>query len=356
MTDAFRIIDANVNRAREALRVMEEYARFVLDDAALSSAIKQARHDLAGAIDPSLGASLVRRREITTDVGRGLTTEAEGRRDSAVDVVIAAAKRLSEALRVLEEYVKTIDPALAAKMEALRYAGYELERRLLITGQARARFEKVRLYVLITESFCRGDWLATAEAVLRGGTDCVQLREKDLPDRELLKRGKRLVKLSHEHGALAIINDRVDIAAASGADGVHLGQDDLPIAAARRILPPGAIVGMSTHTQAQIVSAIGEAPDYLAVGPMFATPTKPQDHIAGIETLAFARSQTSIPLVAIGGITQENVQQVTATAACRVCVCSALLGAADAYAACASLVRLLALPFDVPPTDNADRA
>ncbi|MBU0719485.1 MAG: thiamine phosphate synthase, partial [Planctomycetes bacterium] len=218
---AARIIDANLNRAREALRVMEEYARFHLDDRSLTAAIKEVRHELAqvgsdleagyavedrGDSAPAKArGSLIAHRDIVGDVGRAITTPQEGARSDAPQVALAAGKRLGEALRAIEEYGKIMDPSLAARVEQLRYRGYELERRLHLTARARERFGRTRLYVLITESLCRDDWFATAEAALEGGADCLQLREKNLPDRELLGRAQRLAGLCREHGALFIV-------------------------------------------------------------------------------------------------------------------------------------------------------
>lgn len=340
--NALRILDANLNRAREALRVMEEFARFVLDDATLTAEIKQTRHDLAAAIPATIDAGAIHRREIETDVGREIGTTSEYARTEARSVAIAAGKRLSEALRVIEEYGKTIDPAFAARVEQIRYRGYELERRLAITTTARDRFDHVRLYVLITESLCRRDWFETAQAAIDGGADCLQLREKNLADRELLDRAKRLASLCRERGALFVVNDRPDIAALANADGVHLGQDDLSVAAARRILPTSAIVGVSTHTIEQVQAAIAQAPDYVAVGPMFPSGTKPQDHIAGPRTLAAARSLTGLPLAAIGGIDATNAAQVLSAAPCALCVSSTVLADADPRSACRRLADLAA--------------
>lgn len=385
----FRILDANFNRSREALRVMEEYARFVLDDAALTEAIKQARHDLVGAAravsgttslphgrgfvgpvahapgsdwdpplsplakgggcafapgrgsdrraEPALPGSLVAHRDIVGDVGRETTTPSEFRRTDAGEVVAAATKRMSEALRAIEEYGKTVDADFAAAIERLRYRGYELERRLFATVRARERFGSVRLYVILTESLCRNGWFETAEAALRGGADCLQLREKDLPDRETLDRAKRLAALCRDRGAIFIVNDRPDIALAAGAHGVHLGQDDLPVSAARRMLPARYIVGVSTHTIEQADAAIADAPDYIAVGPMFDSPTKPQKLIAGSELLATVRTRTSLPLVAIGGINPANVGAVLAAGPCGICVCRAVISQPDVTSAIAVL-------------------
>jgi thiamine-phosphate pyrophosphorylase len=331
---ALRIIDANLNRAREALRVMEEYARFVLDDAAITGAIKNLRHQLVQSVPTSIESELARRRDIVGDTGRDIKTDAELNRSDMHVVVVAAGKRLSEALRAIEEYGKTIEPVFAAAIERLRYEGYEIERRLVFIWDARRRFGQVRLYVIVTEALCHGGWYETAVAALDGGADCLQLREKGLADRELLHRAQRLAGLCRDRGRLFIVNDRPDIAAASGADGVHLGQDDLPISAARRMLPMSAIVGISTHTVEQFDQAVAESPDYIAVGPMFATETKPQDHIAGCSTLSEARRRTSLPLVAIGGIDESNAAEVLRAAACALCVCRGVLARPDVADAC----------------------
>ncbi|UCE60049.1 MAG: thiamine phosphate synthase [Phycisphaerales bacterium] len=351
---ALRIIDANLNRAREALRVMEEFARFGLDDAGLSEEIKETRHALktavlgfqegSPAVDKSESArakargsdtrdaprdSMMPHRDIVGDVGREVSTPSEYERPDAQSVALAAGKRLSEALRAIEEYGKIFDSSFAGAVEGLRYQGYEIERRLALTTNARERFGGVRLYVLLTESLCSGDWFETAQAVLAGGADCIQLREKGLPDFEFLDRAKRLAALCRQQNALFIVNDRLDIALLSNAHGVHLGQDDLTVADVRRILPSTVLIGVSTHTREQIVAAARAAPDYVAVGPMFASATKPQDYIAGPEALAVAREQTSLPLVAIGGIAPENAPAVLGTAPCCLCVCGSVISQPD---------------------------
>jgi thiamine-phosphate pyrophosphorylase len=346
----WRILDANFNRAREALRVVEEYARFDLNDGAITEALKTARHRLGAAMDRMAqscapGRSdgpgrLVGARDTAGDVGRALTTPTEFKRNGTGHVALTSCKRLTEALRGLEEYGKLVHAGFAGEMERLRYDAYEIERRLALTVRGRDRFGHALLYVLITEQFCRNDWWATAQAALAGGADALQLREPDLPDRELLGRAERLVSLCHEHSALLIVNNRADVAAASGAGGVHLGQDDLPVAAARRILPDG-VIGLSTHTIEQMESGVRAVPDYLAVGPMFPSATKPQGHIAGPGTLATAGRRTALPLVAIGGIDADNVGAVRAAADCCICVCRAVIAQADVAEAAARLKSAL---------------
>ncbi len=335
--DALRVIDVNVNRAREALRVIEDYARFVLDDADAAAAVKHCRHALREIID-GLGADrLLAARDIAGDVGRELKTPAELTRDSSEGVVRAAFARLSEAARGMGEYGKIVAETAAARAETLRYRTYELEQRIVLRGTLRRRFRAVRLYVLVTEGLCRRPWLEVAEAAIRGGAGCVQLREKDLADRERLRRARELRELTARHGVLLAINDRPDIARLARADIVHLGQEDLPVREARHIAGAHVLVGKSTHTLAQFEAALAEEPDYLAVGPMFPSDTKPQDHVAGPQTLAVARARTELPLVAIGGITPENAAAVFAAGASCVAACAAVIVADDVTAAARAL-------------------
>ncbi len=200
------------------------------------------------------------------------------------------------------------------------------------------KFDTVKLHVLLTEALCRGGWYETAEAALAGGAGAIQLREKQLADAELLDRARRIRELCKQYEALLIINDRPDIALAAGAHGVHLGQDDLPVSEARRLLREECIIGISTHTVEQAKAALADTPDYIAVGPMFASHTKPQDHIAGPETLATVRHLTSLPLVAIGGITRENAAQCAP--ADSLAVCSAVISVDDVASAARELMQV----------------
>ncbi len=347
-----RTLDANLNRAREALRVMEDFARFQLDDSALTAALKTLRHDLAATVPTNIAEHLIACRDIHADVGRTVSTPDESMRESAAHAVLAAGKRLSEALRSVEEYAKVVSPAFAAAVEQLRYRGYEVERRLALTLRAAHRFADVCLYVIITESLCRGDWFAAAAAALEGGADCLQLREKHLPDREWLARARRLTRLCRERSAMCIVNDRPDIAVAAGAHGVHLGQEDLTLADVRRTAPPKLICGLSTHSRAQVEAAAAQVPDYIAVGPMFATCTKPQELIAGPAALAEARTITSIPLVAIGGINASNAAEVVAAGADCVCVCQGVVGQPDIREAAATIRGQVSAARQKPGTDR----
>jgi thiamine-phosphate pyrophosphorylase len=335
--DVARIIDANLNRAREALRVMEDYARFVLDDPAGCAVLKQLRHDMRECVECIPTGELLAARNTPGDVGTRISTQAERSRSDCRDVFTAAAKRLSEALRTIEEYAKTFDADLSADFEALRYRAYDAEQRFMVRGPRSVRFAKVRLYVLITASMCRRDWLETAEAAIAGGADCIQLREKSMDDSELLSRARQLAGLCRERGALFIVNDRPDIAVLSDADGVHLGQTDMAPVDARRVLGPERLIGLSTHTPGQFRAAVRAGPDYIAVGPMFASGTKPQEDIPGPPLLSLAVSETSIPIVPIGGITPDNAGILKEAGAQRLCVCAAVIDSQDPRAAAGAL-------------------
>ncbi len=338
--DVLRILDANLNRAREALRVIEDYARFALDDADAAAAAKAARHELREIAAAIGGEELSAARDILSDAGRDAKTPGELERRDAEDVVRAAFARLSESARSIGEFAKIAHPAAAERAERLRYRGYELEQRMLLRGQRREKFRRVRLYVIVTEVLCRGDWRTVADAALRGGAGCIQLREKGLSDAELLGRARALCDMAHARGALFIMNDRPDIARLAGADGVHVGQDDLTVRQVRRIAGARMLVGLSTHSVEQVRAAIEQAPDYIAVGPMFATATKPQPHIPGISLLREARAMTALPLVAIGGVSAGNTGGLFAAGASAVCACSAVVSSDDPGVSAAAILRV----------------
>jgi len=195
-SSVLRLIDANANRAREALRVLEDYARFVRDDADLSEQLKVLRHDLTAVVGPFLPDAILHR-NTTGDVGTTISTPAEGTRADVEEVVVAAGKRLGEALRAIEEYLKTVDAGASVRVEQLRYRFYTTEQRIAMTfpSSALQRMGEVRLYVLITEAVCRRPWHEAAALAITGGADCLQLREKELEGGEFLNRARQFVAL-----------------------------------------------------------------------------------------------------------------------------------------------------------------
>ncbi|OGL20100.1 MAG: thiamine-phosphate diphosphorylase [Candidatus Rokubacteria bacterium RIFCSPLOWO2_12_FULL_71_22] len=190
------------------------------------------------------------------------------------------------------------------------------------------------LYVILDRTAARGrDLEEILEAALAGGCRMFQLREKEWPSGRLLPLAEQLRRRCRGAGATFLVNDRVDLALAADADGVHLGQEDLPAHAARPLLRPGMILGLSTHDVPQARAAQAAGADYVAVGSMFPTGTKPDFRLVGPDLLARLRPEIRAPLVGIGGITVENVAEVIRAGADGVAVISAVCGAPDPAAA-----------------------
>lgn len=341
-----RITDANANRAREALRTLEDLARFGLDDAALAGDCKTARHGLRGVLEalPLDAAQLLAARDTPGDTGTTIKAAGEFDRHNLADIARAAAGRLTEALRCLEEAAKGLgQPAAAAAAERTRYLSYELERRLVLAlGSGCSR--QWRLCVLITEALCTHHrWDVVAHAAIEGGADCLQLREKSLEGAEFVRRTTRLREIAAGRAAV-IVNDRVDVALAAGADGVHVGQLDLRVSDVRRLAGSRLLVGISTATLDQARQAARDGADYCGLGPMFPSSTKPKDQLAG---LAYLRAYLAEPLtarvphLAISGITAANTPDLVRAGARGVAVSSAVCSATDPKAAAQAIVAAM---------------
>jgi thiamine-phosphate pyrophosphorylase len=339
--DLARILDASANRAREALRVIEDYCRFVLDDAHLSAALKTLRHELATILEEVPSAQLLAAREALRDVGTEIHTEQEQTRSSPEAVVQANLKRLQEALRSLEEYGKVLGPTLGRAFEQLRYRTYTIERTLLVGAESRRQLADMRLYMLVTAALCQGPLEWTIKEAAAGGVQVFQLREKTLNDRELLERAMQVRRWTREAGALFIVNDRPDIALLAGADGVHLGQEELPVKEARRILGANALIGVSTHNQEQLHQALRDGASYVGVGPTFPSATKEFADFPGLEFVRAAANATSLPAFCIGGITLANLPQVLQAGGRRAAVSHALCRSETPQALARAMRQLL---------------
>lgn len=340
--DLHRVIDAAANRAREGLRVAEDHARFLLDDAHLVGLLKGVRHDLADRMAAFDATALLRARETIGDVGREITTSTEHVRADAGAVLRAALKRTQEALRTLEEFGKVLAPGAGPGFESLRYRVYTIEKAAMTTVAARADLANRGLYLLLTRELCRLDPETVVRMAIRGGVSIVQVREKSLPDRELLNWCRTVRRLTREQGALLILNDRPDIAVACEADGVHVGQEELGVRDARRILGPDRLVGVSTHDLAQARRAVLDGADYIGIGPTFPSGTKSFDLFPGLEFVREVAGEIGLPVYAIGGIDLGNVDDVVAAGVGRVAVTRAVCSATDPESAAASLALCLA--------------
>lgn len=186
------------------------------------------------------------------------------------------------------------------------------------------RLQAARLYLV-----CDRPRPGSLTAALRGGVDLVQLRMKGAEDAEIVASAQAVRRACREHGALFILNDRPDLVETVGADGVHLGQEDMPTAPARELVGEGRLIGRSTHTPEQIDAATDEQIDYIGVGPVYETPTKPGRQAVGLELVRYAADHASVPFFAIGGISTANIDAVRDAGAARVAVVRALGQAAD---------------------------
>jgi len=326
-----RIIDANLNRVGEGLRLLEEIARLLLNDAALTQQLKTMRHELVRG-DYSLQQQLLQSRNSQGDVGVNIEVPGEEKEKELPLVLVANARRVQESLRTLEELAKV--PGTTAKLDPekfkqARFALYTIERELLSKLLGQDKLKHISgLYVIIdTPALLGRSHLEVASQVIRGGARVIQLRDKVQSKRKLLPIAQQLKTLCTEHDVLFIINDYLDVALDSDADGLHLGQDDLPIKVARRLLPPGKVLGCSVTTVEQAIAAQSEGADYVAVGSMYPTPSKETAVVVGLARLRQIRQAVSLPLVAIGGITKDNASEVITAGADSVAVISAVLGA-----------------------------
>jgi thiamine-phosphate pyrophosphorylase len=346
------MIDANLNRSSEGLRVLEDVARFLLNDAGLCQRLRTLRHDLARETE-SLNVGLLSQRDAGHDVGhlssreKELNTKTTSLQD-LLDLVKANAKRVEESLRVVEELAKLpeISSVLnSASFEQARFSLYTLERDLISRISRRDKIERISgLYVILDRQFLTGkDELEITGQIIEGGARVIQLRDKQSKRGELLLVAQKLRELCSQADVLFIINDYLDLAMAVDADGLHIGQEDLPLPVVRRELPIDKVVGCSVTTLSQATKAQTEGADYIAVGSIFPTTTKKEAIVVGVDILKELKQTVSIPLVAIGGINQNNVGKVVAAGADAVAMISAVLGEKDVRGAVQKLVQKIDL-------------
>lgn len=315
----YRILDANLDRAREGLRTIEEWCRFGLNDAHLAGECKRLRQELAKWHTAQMRAA----RDTPGDPGTDLTHPQEEQRSSITSLLQANFCRVQEALRVLEEYGKLYDANMGGAFKQMRYQVYSLESNLM--GYQRHQLLGRSLLYLVTSPV--DNLLEVVEAALKGGLTLLQYREKTADDVIRLEQAIELRQLCHNYGALFIINDRVDLALAVNADGVHLGQQDIPVAMARQLLGTQRIIGRSTTNAQEMQRAIAEGADYIGVGPVYETPTKVGKAAAGLEYVSYAAKNCPLPWFAIGGIDASNINDVIDAGAQKVAVVRSLMQA-----------------------------
>ena len=313
-----QILDANLDRAREGLRVLEDWARFGLGEDKLVIKLKNFRQILGKYHIQEYKDS----RNFTKDTSIGLGHHAQQSRTSIDQLLSANSSRVQEALRVIEEYSRNIDKELSNLSAKIRYEIYQLEIELLNCSSNKELLEVIlnnNLYFISNHS---PNIIQIIESVLKGGVKIIQHRFKNGNDLENLQDAKKIRRLCNEFKALFIVNDRVDIAIACDADGVHLGQDDIDIKSARKILGFSKIIGVSANKSSEIKKAVENGCDYLGIGPVFETQTKKDKEPLGIKRIKKITENLSIPFFVIGGIKTDKILSLRENGLMKVAVIS----------------------------------
>lgn len=325
----YRIIDANINRACEAIRVLEDYCRFTLNHQKFSSELRQLRHELRKSL-AVLDEKLISARQANRDIGLTISQTSEtSAKFSVRQILTANFKRVQEALRSIEENLAVSTSALSKTIERLRFQSYTLEKEIM--SSVLKELPK-GLYGITAEKFSNGRKnMEVVQAMIDGGIRVIQYREK-YPEKSLKEMYTECIelrKITADNGVLFIINDFVDLALMCDADGIHLGQDDWPIAEVRKIAG-NKIIGLSTHSPQQAQNAVAQGADYIGVGPIYTTQTKANVCAAvGLEYLAYCTKNINLPQIAIGGIKESNLFEVLKTGAQRIALVTEIVGAVD---------------------------
>jgi len=299
----YQIIDANLDRAREGLRVLEDWARFGLGENNYVTKIKNFRQILG----KNHLEIYKKTRNYIEDQSKGLTHLDQFNRKTTEQIISSNAGRVQEALRVVEEFSRLHNHELSKIASDMRYEIYTLEIDLLSLSKCK-NSEKILkdndLYVITDH---KENLLEIIEEILIAGVKLIQHRFKKGTDKDHLQEAIQIKNLCKKYNSLFIINDRIDIALASNADGIHLGQDDLDLKTARKLLGYSKIIGISANNENELSYALKEGCDYIGIGPVFETPTKKDKKPIGIEKIKTLTKDLQIPWFAIGGVTKNNI-------------------------------------------------
>ena len=328
-----RIVDAAQNRAAEGLRVVEDLVRMHLENASLSREIKQVRHQLTASLASIDTFSILQARDPASDVGTQISTETEFERPSLQSVVRANFARVLQSLRTIEEYGKLLNEISRTKfpqeIEQLRYKTYQLEKAVANACWSIDDLAGVAICVLIDAQRNLSQFETLVAELIRADVGLIQLRDKHLSDRNLIERGKVLSRLTQNSRTRWVMNDRADLAVLSGADGVHVGQDDLELYQARKIVGPGKMIGVSTHNLEQAQAAELAGASYIGVGPVFPSATKSFTKFATTDFVTSVASEIMVPAFAIGGIDENNVADLARLGIRRVAVSKSVIDSED---------------------------
>ena len=321
----FQIIDANLDRAREGLRVLEDWARFGLGGNDCVAKIKNYRQILGKNHLEVYKQS----RNYIEDQFKGLTHQEQNNRKNPEQIICSNAGRVQEALRVIEEFSRLHNHKLSKIASEIRYEIYSIEIELLRFSNHKVSEEILKendLYVITDQ---KENLLEIIEDILISGVKIIQHRFKKGTDKDNLDEAIQIKNLCKQYNSLFIINDRVDIALASDADGIHLGQDDLDLKTARKLLGYSKIIGISANNKVDISNALKDGCNYIGIGPIFETVTKKDKKPLGIERIKTLTKDLNIPWFAIGGVTKNNISYLKSNGCKKVALVSQLMNSED---------------------------
>jgi len=321
----YQIIDANLDRAREGLRVLEDWARFGLGKEKYVEKIKNFRQILG---KNHLEVYKQSRNHIE-DKCKGLTHREQINRKTFEQIISSNSGRVQEALRVIEEFSRLHNHELSKIASEIRYEIYTLEIDLLSLSKFKKSEEILKendLYVITDQ---KENLLEIIEEILIAGVRIIQYRFKMGTDKDHLQEAIQIKNLCKRYNSLFIVNDRIDIALASNADGIHLGQEDLDLKTARKLLGSSKLIGISANNEIDISNALKDGCNYIGIGPVFETSTKKNKKPIGIEKIKTLTKDLKIPWFAIGGIKSDNISYLKRNGFKKVALVSQLMNSED---------------------------
>jgi len=310
-----RILDANLNRVSEGIRVIEDVFRFEYENDTMTDSLRHIRHRVRNTAQ-ILSSQLLTHRQSDHDPGLDISMRSGlDQRKQHGDILHANFKRVQEGLRSIEEALKSMKKYNVAKQyEQIRFQVYAIEKHCYLTtaGKSKKGFPSTDIYCLTAESLSRGrSNIEIVDKMIQAGIQIIQYREKDKPFGEKYQECLKIRELTQANGVTFIVNDHVDLALMTQADGVHIGQTDYPVEAVRALTGDDFIIGVSTHAPEEAMRAQEAGADYIGVGPIYSTQTKKDvcDPV-GHTYLEFAVKNIKIPFVTIGGIKEHNIHEV----------------------------------------------
>lgn len=333
----YRILDANINRASEGLRVLEDLSRFYYGREKVTKSIKLLRHRVRKTY---VSDELLRARDSINDIGLGVSRECNvDTKDNIDDLINANFKRVQEALRTVEEVLKVLGNNQESKsFEEMRFLSYAIEK----VYRKRDFFFHSDIYAITGEEFSSGrNTVEVAKELLDAEVKIIQYREKKKEKKVKYEECKAIKEMCEKANAIFIVNDDIDIAASINAHGVHIGQEDMPIEEVKKLVP-NSIIGVSTHNRDQALKAVKDGADYIGVGPIYATKSKVNvEKSEGLDYLKWVSENIPIDYVAIGGIKEHNIREVKMSGGKTFAMISEIVGAEDINEKIKSIRRTL---------------